>query len=305
MRRSFYRAAREHGSLLAWFSGHFHLAQDYEESISLLSGNSPGALTAFCQTGVIGPDSSRDQRRQSRFLRSNGTHLQVYSINHHHSDGGLGADGSDDDGDDGTSCLFDYSLLTLPPPSALAVACSEYMALLRLDLEIPLQRSTRQRIHALGEQIALRAFADPATISPGDENWFSAQIPQPGDGCYLLVPDGKEGDSMKASIDEYEDNAVCWWHMSNGAVLGVHDGLLLEYDEETHAPIGVLVKKEDMIGKSIEIDGDIVRIEAKHGDSESIILRPKEDGSYYRIFQENKWKRFLRSKQQEQAAGAA
>lgn len=47
----------------AWFSGHFHLSQNYADSIVALGS------CAFIQTGVIGPRSSRDGDRQSRMLQ--------------------------------------------------------------------------------------------------------------------------------------------------------------------------------------------------------------------------------------------
>jgi hypothetical protein len=52
-----------HPRVRAWFSGHFHLSQNYADSIVANGG------CAFVQTGVIGPTSSRDGDRQSRLLR--------------------------------------------------------------------------------------------------------------------------------------------------------------------------------------------------------------------------------------------
>ena len=37
---------------------------------------------------------------------------------------------------------------------------------------------------------------------------------------------------------EQQEKKVCWWHMSDGKVLGVHDGLIVEYDAETLSPLG-------------------------------------------------------------------
>jgi len=65
--------------MFASHSGHFHLSHDYRDSVNTKNG------CVFAQVGVIGPDSSRDGLRQSRFVTvhpSNST-LDIYSINHH------------------------------------------------------------------------------------------------------------------------------------------------------------------------------------------------------------------------------
>ena len=36
---------------------------------------------------------------------------------------------------------------------------------------------------------------------------------------------------------------VCWFHLSCGRVLGVHDQMVLEYDSSTLAPLGLVVAK--------------------------------------------------------------
>ena len=47
------------------------------------------------------------------------------------------------------------------------------------------------------------------------DNWFSAFIPQEQDGCYIDIPDGQ------ISCQQSVKSSVCWWHMSDGAVLGL------------------------------------------------------------------------------------
>ena len=64
------------------------------------------------------------------------------------------------------------------------------------------------------------------------DKFFSALTPAEGEGCY--IPDA---DSMGA------DDAVCWWYLSCGRVLGKHHGMLLEYDSSTLAPLGLVVGK--------------------------------------------------------------
>lgn len=84
-RRIFLRLCKQHHCIKAWFSGHFHLSHDHEDSISSSEG------TAFVQTGVMGAKSTRDGRRQSRLVKGNGDGLSVYTINHH-KDGELRLD---------------------------------------------------------------------------------------------------------------------------------------------------------------------------------------------------------------------
>jgi len=39
---------------------------------------------------------------------------------------------------------------------------------------------------------------------------------------------------------EKSNDVVCWWHMQDGRVLGVHDGQVIEYDAACLAPLGTL-----------------------------------------------------------------
>jgi len=272
-RRFFHRAARSHGGIVCWLSGHFHLSHDYEESISVVRGTHPGAVSAFCQVGVIGPTSTRDGRRQSRILSSDGRTLKVWSVDHHVQ---------------GVQSDFER---------------------LRLDLEIPLSLPDRAKRAARGERIAPAPLPASVAIRPGSEAWFSAQTPREGDGCYLPIQSPSGEEEEKLLVDQDTEGAVCWWHMDNGAVLGIHDGMLLEYDAETLAPLGVLVSKEDLDGRMVEVaeDGIQVKLVADNkssGPEESDVLTisPNENGSYFRIFQTNKWLRWKREQEQQAAS---
>lgn len=61
----------------AWFSGHFHLSHEFEDSISRVNE------CTFCQVGVIGAKSTRDHTRQTRIVQGNYDFLKIYTINHH------------------------------------------------------------------------------------------------------------------------------------------------------------------------------------------------------------------------------
>lgn len=80
-RRKFIDLVRSNRCIKAWFSGHFHLGQDYEDSITFPEGNNRGSCV-FAQTAVIAKKSSRDTRRQSRMIRGNKDGFQIFTINH-------------------------------------------------------------------------------------------------------------------------------------------------------------------------------------------------------------------------------
>jgi hypothetical protein len=39
--------------------------------------------------------------------------------------------------------------------------------------------------------------------------------------------------------------------MADGAVLGVHDGMIIEYDATTLAPLGMVVSKDELTGRQV------------------------------------------------------
>jgi 3',5'-cyclic AMP phosphodiesterase CpdA len=73
--RKFIELVRTHRCIKAWFSGHFHLGQDYQDSITFPTidpkdGPYPNrGSCVFAQTSVIRSGASRDGRQQSRLLR--------------------------------------------------------------------------------------------------------------------------------------------------------------------------------------------------------------------------------------------
>ena len=86
--RKFIELVREHRCIKAWFSGHFHLGQDYQDSITFPTipkeeGPYPnrGSCT-FAQTSVMRGGTSRDGRQQSRLLRGNKDGFEICTIDH-------------------------------------------------------------------------------------------------------------------------------------------------------------------------------------------------------------------------------
>merc|ERR1719201_1159900 len=79
--RKFIEIVRENTCIKGWFSGHFHLSHDYEDSMSFPEGNSRGTCV-FGQTAVMTARSTRDGRRQSRLLRGNKDGFEICTVNH-------------------------------------------------------------------------------------------------------------------------------------------------------------------------------------------------------------------------------
>ena len=50
--------------------------------------------------------------------------------------------------------------------------------------------------------------------------WFQAYTPAQEDGCYISSPAG-----VLNADGTWDEKTVCWWHMADGVVLGVHDGM--------------------------------------------------------------------------------
>jgi len=82
--RKFIEVVRANRCIKGWFSGHFHLSHDYQDSITFPTipreeGPYPNrGSCVFVQTGVIRGGCSRDGRRQSRLLRGNKVRIGLY-----------------------------------------------------------------------------------------------------------------------------------------------------------------------------------------------------------------------------------
>jgi hypothetical protein len=120
-----------------------------------------------------------------------------------------------------------------------------------------------------------------------------------------------------------------WWRLSSNRVLGVLNGMLLEYDSSTLAPLGLVVPAAELLGKMIVvvdsgleeclIDFDNIGMEGAdceggfmereqavliHGvepNSKITVIQPNEDGSYWRKIVRNKIAR-MKERRREKAA---
>lgn len=72
----FVDAVERHPAVALWFSGHYHLSHNYATSLSVVG------RTTFVQVGVIGPGSSRDGLRQSRFVTGDASGFRLWSVDH-------------------------------------------------------------------------------------------------------------------------------------------------------------------------------------------------------------------------------
>ena len=135
--------------------------------------------------------------------------------------------------------------------------------------------------------------------------WFSAYTPQQDDGCYIAEPSG----TLNPTGSPYEDlsnpDTVCWWHLKDGAVIGAHNGMLLEYDPSTLAPLGMVVSRDELAGRKVAVvddgwGGDALILYTE-GQDEATVVQPNEDGTYWRRIVRNKLFR-TREKRRAEAA---
>eukprot|EP01038_Epipyxis_sp_PR26KG_P010872 gene10872-14590_t len=244
---------RKNPCIKAWFSGHFHLGQDYQDSITFPEGNNRGSCV-FVQTAVMGKKSSRDGRQQSRLIRSLPNGFTISTINH--------KKGGEE----------------------------------RLDATVTFTDASHEAV----------VYAHDSE-DYDHEKWFSAYTPKEQDGCY--IDDISSGLSVAG-----KEGAVCWWHMACGRVLGVHNGMVLEYDPSTLAPLGLVVGKDELNGRQVAVidsginNQDGAAFEAREQavilyDEEMniTVVQPNEDGSYWRKIVRNKMIR-MKEKRREKAA---
>jgi hypothetical protein len=271
--QKFINLVREHRCIKAWFSGHFHLGQDYQDSITFPTidpkdGPYPNrGSCVFVQTSVMRGGTSRDGRQQSRLIRGNKDGFEICTVDHQ-KDGAI-----------------------------------------RLDATITYKGDSNE--------VGVYAHPDEGR-GENDEKYFKVYQPNAGDSLHPpdkgYIPYGEDGllrVNEKATMD-----TVAWWRMAGGRVLGMLNGMLVEYDQSTLAPLGLVVGADELLGKQIvvvdsglEDDGCVIEDEegmegadcASAGpyreqavlmvdsDTGSVtVIQPNEDGSYWRKIVRNK-----------------
>jgi hypothetical protein len=252
----------------AWFSGHFHLGQDYQDSITFPTidpkdGPYPNrGSCVFAQTSVMRGGTSRDGRQQSRLIRGNKDGFEICTVDHQ-KDGHI-----------------------------------------RLDATVTYTDSN----HEVG------VYAHDDEAYEHDE-YFKVYAPCAGDELHppdeCFIDYDNEG---KIAVDQcITMDSKGWWYLACGRVLGMLNGMLVEYDPSTLAPLGLVVGADELVGKRVAvIDSGLEECEIGFeegmegfdcGDAEAreqavvlfdendgsvVVVQPNEDGSYWRKIVRNK-----------------
>eukprot|EP00956_Cyclotella_meneghiniana_P030625 scaffold77778_cov54-Cyclotella_meneghiniana.AAC.1 len=294
--KKFIELVREHRSIKAWFSGHFHLGQDYQDSITVsfsgcaLASGGDGSnkdtfgshfptidpkdgpypnrgSCVFAQTSVMRSGTSRDGRQQSRLIRGNKDGFEICTVDHQ-KDGKI-----------------------------------------RLDATISYRGDTNE--------VGVYAHDDE---SYDHDKYFKVYAPCAGDKLHP-PDDGFKRYNSDGNIEPFdiEMDTIAWWYLSCGRALGMLNGNLIEYDSSTLAPLGLVVGADELVGKKIGVinsglDADTCQImfedmEGMEGldcaglagdlreqavvllDKETglvTVVQPNEDGSYWRKIVRNK-----------------
>mmetsp|Transcript_1292 Transcript_1292/g.3047 ORF Transcript_1292/g.3047 Transcript_1292/m.3047 type:complete len:595 (-) Transcript_1292:349-2133(-) len=247
--QKFIQVVRANHQIKGWFSGHFHLSHDYEDSITFPGGNLRGSCI-FAQTGVMTARSSRDGRRHSRLVRGNANGFEVCTVDH--SKGGTVRL-------DATVVFSDECIIDLESGEPDRGGCSSL------------------------------TFAHQHDDYDHDK-WFSAYLPEEDDECYV-------GQSPRGVLnyDFSKRDPVCWWRMADGTVLGGHNGMIIEYDPTTLAPLGMVVSRDELENRKVAViddewGGDALVLFSDEDDQVTVV-QPNEDGSYWRKVVRNKMHR--------------
>jgi len=270
----FINLVREHRCVKAWFSGHFHLGQDYQDSITFPTidpkdGPYPNrGSCVFVQVSVMRKGTSRDGRQQSRLIRGDEKGFEICTVDHQ-KDGAI-----------------------------------------RVDASITYTDNNHE--------IGVYAHKDASQL---DDKYFKVYQPCAGDSLHPpdenYIPYGPDG-TLKVD-QEVTNECVAWWRMASGKTMGMLNGMLVEYDTSTMAPLGLIVAADELIGKRIAvIDSGLIENCLIPGDNAEVgmegaecavsagvmreqavimydmktglvtVVQPNEDGSYWRKIVRNK-----------------
>ena len=89
-----------------------------------------------------------------------------------------------------------------------------------------------------------------------------------------------------------------WVEIGCGPVLGAHNGMIIEYDESTLAPLGMVVSRDELQGRRVAVvdngyGGSTCLLYDDENNSEVTVVQPNEDGTYWRKVVRNKMYRTL------------
>jgi len=264
--RKFIELVREHRCIKAWFSGHFHLGQNYQDSITFPDEETDRGSCVFVQTSVMRSGTSRDGSQQSRLIRGNKEGFEICTVDHQRN------------------------------------------GKIRLDATVTYQDCD----HETGEYAHGNVEEDA-----DDTNDTYVQVYTPpldkteDDAPYPSEEDLVEYENFIVSHKNISEDTTAWWYLKCGRVLGIFNGMLLEYDPSTLSPLGLVVGADELVGKRIAVidaatDDDNVQAVVLIDESEDgrvVVVQPNEDGSYWRKIVRNKLQR-MRERRREEAAAA-
>ena len=255
--RRFLELVREHRCIKAWFSGHFHLGQDYQDSITFPNEESDvdglpvdRGSCVFCQTSVMRSGTSRDGHQQSRLIRGNKDGFQICTVDH--QKGGK----------------------------------------IRVDAEVTYSDCDNE----VGVYVNNQDDDEEEDVI---EQVFRPNADEEEDSAYLPEDGLIEYDDVLLLDEHVTEDTSAWFYLNCERVLGMYNGMLLEYDPTTLAPLGLVVSADELVGKRVAVidvgddDGDdacdtqaVVLID--EDDESVIVVQPNEDGSYWRKIVRNK-----------------
>jgi 3',5'-cyclic AMP phosphodiesterase CpdA len=273
--RKYIELVRENRCIKAWFSGHFHLGQDYQDSITFPTvdpevGPYPNrGSCVFVQTSVMRKGTSRDTRQQSRLIRGNKEGFEICTVDHKEE------------------------------------------GKVRVDATITYSDTDHE--------VGVYAHED---VSRSGDKFFKVYAPTRGDENEVQY------EEHMSFAEEITEDTVAWWYMKSGRVLGMLNGMLIEYDRSTLAPLGLVVGADELVGKQVAVidsgndedclisfdegmeglDCGEIHEEAEQAvllvdkvDGSVVVVQPNEDGSYWRKIVRNKMVR-MKEVRRERAA---
>ena len=198
---------RKHRAIKAWFSGHFHLGQDYQDSITFPTipreqGPYPNrGSCVFAQTSVMRKGTSRDTRQQSRLLRGNKDGFQICTVNH--AKGG--------------EVRLDATISYTDENHEVGVYAHEHD---------DLAHDNFVKVYSPSENDECNHICNHICNHNCNHNFVKVYSPSENDECYV----GPEQDDSLAinPCGKAGPGTVAWWKMSCGRVLGIYDGRLVE-----------------------------------------------------------------------------
>ena len=309
----FLSLVRSHANIRLWFSGHFHLSHDYEGSISLLNN------CLFVQTGVMGA-CNRDGRRHSRLLVASprGYHLLTFDhtagearvdVAHSYAEEARGV------GPQRLWCSTLSNVTACPGGGPFSPA---------MPADIIARDASQFPPSALspdGPRVAAPAAAVERPLV-GRGGYGMRSFSHVAGGVALGLAEGALNVGGARGGGEPGVPAVRW-HTAGRTVLAEHANQLVEYDYDTHAPVGIVCDAVD--GRAVRLvlggagrggeeggeeEQSVVAVElcprgAFDAEGEVVRIERSPMGWLSQVYQVNKWKRKMEEKARAAAEAAA